>query len=98
VGHSLPPGSHGFPSRVYPRPVRLRGPGLGSCPSGAGLEPFGKTAIAAAKTSAGRFNAFSTSLYGDPQLFDLSWWSELFSDWVGNGYGGGAVISVQAAG
>jgi hypothetical protein len=67
------------------------------CPAGAGLQPFGRIAIAGAEQDARRFDDYATSFYEDLGLFDRSGWKELFSDWEDDSYAGSTVISAQPA-
>jgi hypothetical protein len=93
------PGAAGFPSSIYPRASKATGSDLSACPSRAGLEPFDAIATAAAKASAAKFNAFTSSLYGDLHSSDRSWWTAVFSEWVGADYNADnhTVLSVQPA-
>ena len=93
------PGSAAFRSSVYPRPSPARGSDLQSCPSTEGVEPFNAKATASARALAKRFNAFTSSLYGDLQSSDRSWWKSVFAEWVGYGYDrdNHTVLSVQPA-
>jgi hypothetical protein len=93
-------GSAGFPASIYPAAPAARGTDLQSCPNGEGLEPFDANAIAAARASARKFNAYTSSFYGDLQSSDPSWWKSVFAEWVGYGYDrdNHTVLSVQPAG
>jgi hypothetical protein len=92
-------GSAGFPSSVYPKPSRARGTDLQSCPSVDGIERFNTQAIASARAVAQKFNAFTSSFYGDLQSSDRSWWTNVFAEWVGYSYDrdNHTVLSVQPA-
>ena len=92
-------GSRASPSSVYPRPSPARGGDLQSCPSTEGIEPFNSASTASARAVAKRFNAFTSSFYGDLQSSDRSWWANVFAEWVGYGYDrdNHTVLSVQPA-
>ena len=91
--------SPGFPSSLYPPPSAARGRDLRSCPDPEGLEPFDARAIAAARASARKFNAYTSSFYGDLQSSDRSWWKDVFAEWIGYAYDRDThtVVSAQPA-
>jgi len=92
-------GSADFPTSIYPAASPARGTDLRSCPASEGLEPFDANTIAAARASAKKFNAYTSSFYGDLQASDPSWWKSVFAEWVGYGYDrdNHTVLSVQPA-
>ncbi len=94
------PGSPSFPASVYPNPSPARGADLSSCPSLEGIERFNRHSTASARTLAEKFNAFTSSFYGDLRSSDRAWWSSLFGEWVGYGYDrdNHRVLTVQPAG
>lgn len=77
--------SGSFPQSIYPSPVVGRG-AVSPCPNPAGLQPFTRSATAAAVASARRYLRISEAV--DLRNSDRAWWPQVRAMWRRGGKAG----------
>lgn len=84
-------GAPGFPAALDPASRPSHGTALASCPGDAGLEPFTRGAVAAARKIARRY--YSGQFASGIAVTDRSWWTADFNSFAAESLGGSHTVT-----